>query len=176
MGLYCSKQLETTFHQFCEKPLHTACLCDQAHVTQFECWCWTDSRCERSDASSLWRQLVDEEMMSSIGGSRRSTGASRKDDVCWWIKRGQGPPLDQKGWGPSEDQITTRFITGSKEDEVHHWIKRGQGTFMDHERTRCTGGSKGHEVQWWIKRQRSSSVDQKRMRSTGESREDEAHW
>jgi len=21
-GLYCSKQLETTFHQFCEKPLH----------------------------------------------------------------------------------------------------------------------------------------------------------
>jgi len=22
MGLYCSKQLETTFHQFCEKPLH----------------------------------------------------------------------------------------------------------------------------------------------------------
>jgi len=22
MGLYCSKQLETTFYQFCEKPLH----------------------------------------------------------------------------------------------------------------------------------------------------------
>jgi len=22
MGLYCSKQLETTFHQFCEKQLH----------------------------------------------------------------------------------------------------------------------------------------------------------
>jgi len=22
MGLYCIKQLETTFHQFCEKPLH----------------------------------------------------------------------------------------------------------------------------------------------------------
>jgi len=22
MDLYCSKQLETTFHQFCEKPLH----------------------------------------------------------------------------------------------------------------------------------------------------------
>jgi len=21
-GLYCNKQLETTFHQFCEKPLH----------------------------------------------------------------------------------------------------------------------------------------------------------
>jgi len=21
-GLYCSEQLETTFHQFCEKPLH----------------------------------------------------------------------------------------------------------------------------------------------------------
>jgi len=21
-GLYCSKQLETTFHQFCDKPLH----------------------------------------------------------------------------------------------------------------------------------------------------------
>jgi len=22
MRLYCNKQLETTFHQFCEKPLH----------------------------------------------------------------------------------------------------------------------------------------------------------
>jgi len=33
-GLYCSKQLETTFHQFCEKPLHITFNSHFLHILQ----------------------------------------------------------------------------------------------------------------------------------------------
>jgi len=46
-GLYCSKQLETTFHQFCEKPLHITFKASDLKFASTRVYFWRRNVCYR---------------------------------------------------------------------------------------------------------------------------------